>query len=131
MIDEIQVQNLALIRKASLCPCEGLTVVTGETGADKTALLSALKLLMGARASADAVRDGEDALVVSGRFFGIGKAEDEDDELVVLRRVGSDGRSRASANGEMVSAKELASLVAFFRKGLLFCGIWGAVRSSS
>lgn len=112
MIDEIQVQNLALIRKASLCPCEGLTVVTGETGAGKTALLSALKLLMGARASADAVRDGEDALVVSGRFFGIGEAEDADDELVVLRRVSADGRSRASANGEMVSAKELASLVA-------------------
>ena len=47
MIDEIQVQNLALIRDASLQPCDGLTVVTGETGAGKTALLSALKLLMG------------------------------------------------------------------------------------
>ncbi|MBR0406040.1 MAG: DNA repair protein RecN [Eggerthellaceae bacterium] len=112
MIDEIQVQNLALIRKASLSPCEGLTVVTGETGAGKTALLSALKLLMGARASADSVRDGEDALVVSGRFFGIGKTDDADDELVVQRRVSVDGRSRASANGEMVSAKELSALVA-------------------
>ena len=112
MIDEIQVQNLALIRKASLCPCEGLTVVTGETGAGKTALLSALKLLMGVRASADAVREGEDALVVSGRFYDISEAEDGDDELVAMRRVGADGRSRASVNGEMVSAKELAALVA-------------------
>lgn len=108
MIDEIQVQNLALIRNASLCPCEGLTVVTGETGAGKTALLSALKLLMGVRASSDAVRDGEDALVVSGRFFGI---DGFDDELVVTRRVGADGRSRASLDGEMASAKELAALV--------------------
>ena len=69
MIDEIQVQNLALIRDASLQPCDGLTVVTGETGAGKTALLSALKLLMGSRASADMVRDGEESLQVAGRFF--------------------------------------------------------------
>ena len=69
MIDEIQVENLALIREAALVPARGLTVLTGETGAGKTALLSALKLLMGARADKDAVRDGEEALVVSGRFL--------------------------------------------------------------
>ena len=46
MIDEIQVENLALIREATLVPARGLTVLTGETGAGKTALLSALKLLM-------------------------------------------------------------------------------------
>ena len=45
MIDEIQVENLALIREATLVPARGLTVLTGETGAGKTALLSALKLL--------------------------------------------------------------------------------------
>ena len=67
MIDEIQVENLALIREATLVPARGLTVLTGETGAGKTALLSALKLLMGARADKDAVRDGEEALSVSGR----------------------------------------------------------------
>ena len=69
MIDEIHVENLALIRNATLTPCAGLTVLTGETGAGKTALLSACKLLMGERASAQMVRDGEDSLVVSGRFF--------------------------------------------------------------
>ena len=69
MIDEIQVQNLALIREASLVPARGLTVLTGETGAGKTALLSALKLLMGERADKGAVRDGADALAVEGRFF--------------------------------------------------------------
>ncbi len=40
MIDEIRVENLALIREASLVPCSGLTVLTGETGAGKTALPS-------------------------------------------------------------------------------------------
>ena len=112
MIDEIQVQNLALIRDASLRPCEGLTVITGETGAGKTALLSALKLLMGARASADMVRDGEDGLSVSGRLF-IARdcSEGREDETVVVRRVGSDGRSRTSVNGSMASVGELAELV--------------------
>ena len=108
MIDEIQVHNLALIREASLQPCEGLTVVTGETGAGKTALLSALKLLMGTRASADMVRDGEDALQVAGRFY----ERQASDELVVTRRVGADGRSRANVNGQMASMAELAQTVA-------------------
>ena len=116
MIDEIQVQNLALIREAALEPSRRLTVLTGETGAGKTALLSALKLLMGVRASADLVRDGEGELVVSGRFFGIaadsegadeGVDEGAEDEVVVS----AEGRSRASMNGTMVSVSELASLV--------------------
>ena len=119
MIDEIQVENLALIREATLVPALGLTVLTGETGAGKTALLSALKLLMGARADKDAVRDGEEALAVSGRFYGAvfsglaasddlagrssadavesGEADDGVPvELVAMRRVTSDGRSRVS-----------------------------------
>ena len=75
MIDEIQVRNLALIKQASLVPAPGLTVLTGETGAGKTALLSALKLLMGVRADKDFVRDGEQSLEVSGRFFGLANAE--------------------------------------------------------
>ena len=122
MLDEIQVQNLALIRAASLAPSQGLTVLTGETGAGKTALIEALKLLMGARANTGMVRDGEEALVVSGRFEGrgtkrgvslFGSFEDGgQDELVITRRVGADGRSRASVNGAMASVGELADLVA-------------------
>ena len=113
MIDEIQVQNLALISEASFAPSRGLTVLTGETGAGKTALLSALKLLMGVRASSDLVRDGEGELEVSGRFFGLpsGDPDDDDDEAVVVRRVTADGRSRATVNGTMASVRELGELV--------------------
>ena len=75
MIDEIEVEDLALIHHATLEPAAGLTVLTGETGAGKTALISALKLLMGARADKGAVRDGQDALLVSGRFLGISRPE--------------------------------------------------------
>ena len=111
MIDEIQVQNLALIREATLEPCAGLTVLTGETGAGKSALLSALKLLMGTRASADMVRDGEEGLVVSGRFFGLAPEGEPGDETVVTRKVSAEGRSRATINGAMASVSELADLV--------------------
>ena len=121
MIDEIQVENVALIRNASFAPSTGLTVITGETGAGKTALLSALKLLMGVRASADMVRDGQPELVVSGRFWGLresldsafeGASGDEPDETVAIRRVGADGRSRATLNGTMASMRELADAIA-------------------
>ena len=118
MIDEIQVRNLALIKQASLVPAPGLTVLTGETGAGKTALLSALKLLMGVRADKDFVRDGEQSLEVSGRFFGLANAEGPDgdkeasDELVAARRVSSDGRSRVTLDGRMASVRELAARVA-------------------
>ena len=129
MIDEIQVRNVALIEQATLLPSRGLTVLTGETGAGKTALLSAMKLLMGARSSADMVRDGASGLEVSGRFF-FAPSESEqhdagdiqpdeadepfedDGELVVTRRVGSDGRSRVSLNGRMASVREVAQKVA-------------------
>ncbi|MBX9034140.1 DNA repair protein RecN [Gordonibacter massiliensis (ex Traore et al. 2017)] len=130
MIDEIQVENLALIREAALEPARGLTVLTGETGAGKTALLSALKLLMGARADKEAVRDGEEALSVSGRFYGaspaaVAEGVEADDagwseadsgavdvELVVARRVTVDGRSRVTLDGRMASVGELARAVA-------------------
>lgn len=118
MIDEIQVRNLALIKRASLVPAPGLTVLTGETGAGKTALLSALKLLMGVRADKDFVRDGEQSLEVSGRFFGLANVEGPDgdeeasDELVATRRVNSDGRSRVTLDGRMASVRELSARVA-------------------
>ena len=118
MIDEIHVSNVALIRDASFSPSRGLTAITGETGAGKTALLSACKLLVGERADKTAVREGADGLSVEGRFF-FGDDADvpvgielEEGEAVVCRRVGVDGRSRAQINGRMASAKEVAQLVA-------------------
>lgn len=108
MIDEIRVENLALIREASLVPCSGLTVLTGETGAGKTALLSALKLLMGERADASSVREGEAGLVVEGRFF---KGADDPEGFGVVRSVSADGRSRVKIDGSISSVRELATRV--------------------
>lgn len=58
MIDELRVRNVALIEEATIRPAAGLTVLTGETGTGKSALLSSLKLLMGERADAGAIREG-------------------------------------------------------------------------
>ena len=108
MIDELDVTNLALIRSAALNPCAGLTVLTGETGAGKTALLSACKLLMGERADSSMVREGESAAIVEGRIF---EGPHDTEGCVVSRRVGSDGRSRVKIDGTLASVRELGERV--------------------
>lgn len=108
MIDDIRVENLALIPEAELEPGPGLTVLTGETGAGKSALLSALKLLMGERADSSQVRDGEDQAAVEGRFF----ADEADIEGFTVRRtLSADGRSRVRIDGRLASVRELAERV--------------------
>lgn len=108
MIDELSVTNVALIRRASLAPSAGLTVLTGETGAGKTALLSAIKLLVGERADASAVREGADALEVEARLYLRGG---DPDGCVVRRRVEAAGRGRVQVDGRMASVREIASTI--------------------
>jgi len=108
MIDEIHVRDIALIREAALAPSPRLTVLTGETGAGKTALVSACKLIMGARADSSVVREGAAAAEVAGRLF---SDADPEGDIVVSRKVSADGRSRATLNGSMASISELARTV--------------------
>lgn len=105
MIDELRVRNVALIEEATIRPAAGLTVLTGETGTGKSALLSSLKLLMGERADAGAIREGADGLEVDGRLFVRGG---DPDGTVVRRRVESTGRGRVEVDGRMASVRELA-----------------------
>ena len=108
MIDELHVRDVALIHDASIEPAAGLTVLTGETGAGKTALLSSIKLLVGERADAGMVREGASSLEIEGRLFLRG---DDEDGTVVRRRVGADGRGRVELDGHMASVRELAERV--------------------
>lgn len=116
MIDELHVKNLALIKEASLAPAAGMTVITGETGAGKTALLGALKLLAGERADASLVREGEPALSVQGRFylgeaFGVEGQDLQAEGIVASRSISADGKSRVHLNGSISQVGKLAKTV--------------------
>ncbi len=106
MIDEIQVKNLALIARAQLAPGAHLSVITGETGSGKTALVEGFKLLAGERGAATQVRDGAHALEVSGRIF---TDDGSEDGHVVVRSLSASGRGRVSIDGEMSTVAELAA----------------------
>ncbi len=117
MIDEISVENLALIKQATFMPSAGLTVLTGETGAGKTALVSAVELLCGARASKDSVREGQNSLRVEGRLvfrvrptgFGSAKAGTADtvDSAGAADAVGA---AQFADTADAVGAAELADV---------------------
>lgn len=102
MLEELHVRALALIDEVWLEFSPGLNVLSGETGAGKTALVEALKLLLGERADSTLVRSGSEEALVAGRFTIDGM------ERVAKRRVSSEGRSKCLLDGEMASVGELA-----------------------
>ncbi|MCL1879951.1 MAG: DNA repair protein RecN [Actinomycetia bacterium] len=103
MLDELQVRDYALIADANLNFASGLTAISGETGAGKTALVGAIKLLVGERADSLAVRDGADELRVAARL-----TDADGQELIISRRLSRQGRSRCSINDEMATVAALA-----------------------
>lgn len=105
MLQELHVHDLALVEDVWLAFGDGLTVLTGETGAGKTVLVEALKLLLGDRADSTLVRTGATEAVVEGRVSVDGV------EHVVRRRIGADGRSRCTVDGEMATVGALGSLL--------------------
>lgn len=102
MLHELHVSDLALIEDARLELGGGMTVLTGETGAGKTVLVGALRLLLGDRADSSLVRQGADAAVVEGLW------STPEGERVAVRRLGADGRSRCSLDGTMSTVGALA-----------------------
>jgi DNA repair protein RecN (Recombination protein N) len=69
VIEEIYIRDLGVIQEARLSFGPGLTVITGETGAGKTMVLSALGLLLGERSDTSSIRRGQDQAFVEGRWF--------------------------------------------------------------
>lgn len=101
---ELRVTDLGIIEELSVLLERGLTVVTGETGAGKTLVMTALALLGGARADSSMVRAGASEARIEGRFFD----PEVEDEIVLVRVVPVDGRSRAYVNGGLVTIGELS-----------------------
>jgi DNA repair protein RecN (Recombination protein N) len=117
MIEEIRISSLGVIDESVLELGEGLTVITGETGAGKTMLVTALGLLLGGRADTGAVRTGARAARVEGvvradsQLCGIADehgGEVEAGLLLLGRQVSAEGRSRAFLGGASVPASALS-----------------------
>jgi DNA repair protein RecN (Recombination protein N) len=128
---ELRIENLLLIERAELRPGDGLTAITGETGAGKTVLAHALDLLLGGKPRPGIVRPGAPEAYVEGVFeLPRGLLEEqafadlrervgeELDEIVLARRVSAEGRTRAFVKGRSATAGDLQALggrlVAFF-----------------
>jgi len=101
MLLELHVRNLGVVEDLSLVLGPGMTAVTGETGAGKTMVVEAIRLLTGGRAEPHVVRSGADEAWIEGRFV------DGDDEIVLSRVIPAEGRSRAYLNGRMVPVSSL------------------------
>jgi len=121
MIEDIFIRDLGVISEAKLNFHPGLTVLTGETGAGKTMVLTALGLLLGARADSGMIRAGSSQTVLEGHWklnpqnLALEKAEEagalvEDGELLLVRSVGTDSRSKAVIGGRSAPVGLLTEL---------------------
>ena len=116
-LEEIHIKNIGVITQANLEFDKGLTVLTGETGAGKTMVLTALNLVLGGKTESTLVRSGEERLTASALFsvpkektvffenLGI---EIEDGSLSISRSVTKDGKSKAVASGVSINAGTLS-----------------------
>lgn len=120
MLAEMRIQGLGVIDDATLELDPGLTVLTGETGAGKTMVVTGLNLLGGGRAESSRVSSGAGRAVVEGRFTAspgavelaeeVGAEPDDDGTLIAARTVSADGRSRAHLGGRSVPVGVLGRL---------------------
>ena len=118
-LEEISIRNLGIIDTSSLELSKGLNVLTGETGAGKTMILTALSLLLGAKSDSSLVRHGSERLLTSATFSIpaslSAQIEDlgglvEDGSLILTRSVSTDGKSKATASGATVNASTLGEI---------------------
>jgi len=124
VITLLRIENLMLVERAELELAPGLNVVTGESGAGKSILLHGLELVLGVRPRRDCVRSGareawvEAAFAVPDEVLADGDevleraraALADQGELILARRVGDDGRTRAYLNGRLVPVSELRAV---------------------
>lgn len=125
MLEELRIRGLGVIEDVSLTLAPGLTVVTGETGAGKTMLVTAIGLLLGDRAAAGLVREGTGTAMVEAVVAPMpegarrwlwpdgdaGARPDDDDVLTVVRELPEAGRSRARIGGRLAPVSALAEVL--------------------
>ena len=117
-LEEISIRSIGVIEHSTLEISPGLTVLTGETGAGKTMILTALNLILGGKSDSSLVRKGSERLVASGIFSVPNSLEDsfeenglqvEDGQLILTRTVNADGKSKATSNAISVPSSTLVA----------------------
>ena len=119
MLAELKIENVAIIESADIRLSEGFNVLTGETGAGKSIILDSINTALGERASREILRSGTDSASVTALFTDCGAQVqkiledfeiDFDGEVLIRRRITSDGRSTCRVNGSPVSVSMLRTL---------------------
>ncbi|SHF59405.1 DNA repair protein RecN [Ornithinibacillus halophilus] len=115
MLTELSIKNFAIIDEIAITFGEGLTVLTGETGAGKSIIIDAIQLLAGGRGSVEFVRHGKDKAEIEGLFsidyhrhpiYQVGKeygVEITDEQVVLQRTITASGKSICRVNGKLVT----------------------------
>lgn len=118
-LNEISISGIGVIEKSNLEFGPGLTIITGETGAGKTMVLTALNLVLGGKADSSLVRHGQERAIANATFeipndfasrFDEKGIVSEEGELILTRTVTKDGKSKAVASGSAVSASALQEI---------------------
>jgi DNA repair protein RecN (Recombination protein N) len=120
MLKQLSINGFTLIDHAEVPFRDGFTAITGETGAGKSVLLKALRMVCGDKAQASMVRTGEDKAVIEGIFDISGEPKvqkivkdldiDCDDELIIRREILENGKGRTRVNGSIVNQADLQEI---------------------
>ncbi|MEI7550146.1 MAG: DNA repair protein RecN [Actinomycetes bacterium] len=119
MLQEIRIKSLGVIAESTVDFAPGFNVITGETGAGKTMLLTALSLVLGGKADAQLVRSGADRAAAAASFTPTALADallltmdiEQDDSAIILgRSLNPDGRSKGVLNGAPATGTQLAQI---------------------
>ncbi|HGM9442805.1 TPA: DNA repair protein RecN [Streptococcus pyogenes] len=123
MLLEISIKNFAIIDEISLNFENGMTVLTGETGAGKSIIIDAMNMMLGARASTEVIRRGANKAEIEG-FFSVDATPElvaclessgiaMEEELIIRRDIFANGRSVSRINGQMVNLATLKQVGQF------------------
>ncbi|AIG44071.1 TPA: DNA repair protein RecN [Streptococcus suis] len=120
MLLEVSIKNFAIIEQVSLNFENGMTILSGETGAGKSIIIDAMNLMLGARATTDVIRHGAAKAEIEGLFsFENSRALEQilleqgievADELIIRREILQNGRSVSRVNGQMVNLSVLKQI---------------------
>lgn len=124
MLQELSIQNFAIISALDVSFSEGMTVLTGETGAGKSIIIDAVGLLVGGRGSADYIRQGSSKCVLEGQFsiapnsqlesFLAELAIDcEDNTVIISREISKNGKNACRVNGRLINTATLREIGSF------------------